>query len=176
MSLTIESVFNEAEKRYLSADELGIVTQYVSSLNDRLALYRTLREQEVTWTQVVVNQLQQQFAQTDSQLLEQVIKNGLLALRSCSMAMLLKDDSYIQERIAWLKQAQANYKSQAIDTAFYHLLNQQLQQNLSPQHMALLQSSLTQVQTALGQTSGPMAQPEQESQLEEELSMASLFQ
>jgi hypothetical protein len=171
MHPTIDAIFNEAEKRYLNPDELGLVTQYVDSLGDRLELYRLLRDQELILLQPIADQLEGAFPQAETKLLERVLKNGILALRACTMAMLLKDEHYIQERIAWLQQVQTNYNSQSFDQAFYKFLEQQLKQKLSAKQLALLQPSLTEVKTALQQPQKAVSLDSPD----EDLSVASLF-
>lgn len=168
MNTNLEAIFNEAEKRYLTTDELGAVGTYVDSLPDRLGLYRMLRDQEVDLLQKVADQLQQEYSQASVPVLEHCIKNGVLALRSCALTMLMMDDNHIHDRVTWLKQIQQTYQSQEMDASFYRLLEKQLTATLSPQQMALLQPPLTAVQNSLGDRA-------QAVEVSENFSVSSLF-
>ncbi|MDX2216131.1 MAG: hypothetical protein SFY66_22895 [Oculatellaceae cyanobacterium bins.114] len=146
----IESIFNEAENRYLKPEELSTLGQYVDSLPERLETYRTIRDRELEIMQAVADQLQIEMPQEKVENLERSIKNALLTLRYCSMGMLLNDESLVKERlIDWLSQTIKVYNTQTIDSTLHRLLNQQLGQVLNPQQLMLLNSTLTPAQDAL---------------------------
>lgn len=146
----LESLFDEADTRYLKPEELNLVNQYVSSLPERVGAYRTLRDQELSIMQQVADQLQVEMPQEKAENLERSIKNALLMLRSCSMAMLLSDESYIQERLFnWVLQTAQVYNTGAIDTLLFRLLNQQLSQAISAKQMAHLKPMLVFAQSGL---------------------------
>ncbi len=146
----LESILDEAENRYLKPDELGVLSQYVESLPERLATYRQLRDQEVNVMQPIADQLQSQFPTQKQAILERSLKNVLLVLRHCSMAMLLNDTTFVEQRLLdWLKQTMTVYNTKDVDTVLYSLLSQQLSQVLKPEQMALIQPSLTLVQESL---------------------------
>ncbi|KKI99319.1 globin family protein [Prochlorothrix hollandica] len=168
MNSNLETIFNEAEKRYLTTDELGTMGNYVDSLPTRLSVYRWLRDQEVELLQTVADQLQQEYSQASVPVMEQCIKNGVLALRSCAMAMLMLDDNYVHDRVSWLKQSQQNYQSQEMDASFYRLLDKQLSRLLNTQQLSLLQPSLNVVQNVLGDRARAV-------EASENLSVSSLF-
>lgn len=135
----IEAIFDEAENRYLNANELGILTQYVDSLPHRLGTYRQIRDQELTVMQQVADKLQAELPQAKTSDLERSIKNALLVLRYCAMAMLLNDESFVQDHLlGWLKGIVQTTSSQTIDLALYRLLDQQLTRMFSPQQMEYL--------------------------------------
>lgn len=139
----IESIFDEAENRYLKPEELGVIGQYVESLPERLEAYSKIRDNEIAVMQAVADQLQSEFSSAKVEVLERCIKNALLVLRHCSMGMLLNDFTLIEERLLnWLVQNIQAYNTQQIDTALYKNLNQKLKQVLSPQQFALLQPML----------------------------------
>ncbi|GAB4376103.1 MAG: hypothetical protein Kow00121_22690 [Elainellaceae cyanobacterium] len=146
----IEAIFDNAENRYLKPEELKFITQYVESLPERLEVYRILREQELEIMQGVVDQLQAQLPQEPTELLERSIKNALLMLRYCSMGMLLNDEAFVKMRfLDWVSQSTKVYDTEKIDTLLYRLLNQRLNQILTPPQMALLSSILIKTQSAL---------------------------
>ena len=146
----IDQIFDNAETRYLKPEELQCVTQYVESLPERLEIYRQLRDRELEMMQAVADQLQAQMPQEKQDNLERCIKNALLMLRHCSMAMLLNDESLVKDRfLSWVSQGVKVYNTEKIDTLLHRLLNQQLKQSLSPSQMSLLAPMLTLAQTAL---------------------------
>lgn len=146
----IESLFDTAETRYLQPDELNVISQYVDSLPQRLDAYRTLRDRELEVMQRVADLLQAQMPNETVENLERSIKNALLTLRYCAMAMLLNDESFVKERLlGWLSDTTKIYNSQTIDRALYQLLNQQLAQALDAQAMRFLQPMLVLAQTIL---------------------------
>jgi hypothetical protein len=153
MHKQIEALFEDAESRYLMPEELNVLSQYVDSVPSRLNAYRTLRDHEIQIMQPIADQLQQEFPQASVDKLERSIKNGLLALRYCAMAMLLNDESFLQDRVrGWLDQASKVYDTHAIDMSLYRQLSQQLDQRLPPQQAALIQPLIKVVQDLLAQS------------------------
>lgn len=146
----LESVFDEAENRYLKPEELSVISQYVDTLPDRLDTYRNLRDKELDIMQRVADQLTAEFPQESVETLERSIRNALLVLRYCAMGMLLNDEGFVKERIqGWLSQTIQVYNTQAIDTALYRLLRQSLHKTFSAAQMSLLEPMLTLAQSLL---------------------------
>lgn len=150
MHSQIESIFDEAENRYLNPEELGVLSQYVQSLPGRLETYRQLRDRELDIMQQIADQLQAQMPQEKVEALERSIKNALLMLRHCGMAMLLDDEVMVRERLlSWLSKTIQVYNTREIDAKLYQLLNQKLSQVFTPQQMSLLNPVLTLAQNEL---------------------------
>ncbi|MDX2097380.1 MAG: hypothetical protein SFW36_06350 [Leptolyngbyaceae cyanobacterium bins.59] len=150
MHKQIEELFDEAENRYLKTEELNVLSQYVSSLPERLETYRLIRDQELDIMQQVVDQLQKQMPDEPIANLERSIKNALLVVRHCAMGMLLNDENYIQDRaLNWLSRTAQVYNTQTIDTVLYRLLTQRLSQVLTPQQLGLFNPFLQLVQQRL---------------------------
>lgn len=146
----LESVFDEAENRYLKPDELGLLNQYVSSLPERLDTYRVLRDRELDIMQKVADALVAALPNESQAHMERSIRNGLLVLRYCAMGMLLEDETFVQGRIqGWLKETMQAYETPQIEAKLYDLLTQHLMQSLTAAQMALLQPMLTLSQTML---------------------------
>ena len=149
----IDSIFDDAESRYLKPEELKIVSQYVESLPARLEVYRRLRDQEIEIMQWAADQLQTAMPQEKPEILERSIKNALLMLRYCAMSMLLNDGNLIQERyVAWIAEVNQVYKTDAIDKTLNQYLNQRLNQVLGAKGMSLLKPMLALAQGELAQT------------------------
>lgn len=154
----LTQLFDEAESRYLKPDEIATVHQYITSLPERLDAYRSLRDQELNLMQRVADQLQRDFANTSIDTLKRSLKHALLLLRTSAMAMLLDDETYLQKRLLqWLTPTMQVYQTQAINTALYRSLNQQLQQTLTLPQLQRLKPMLVLAQTTLLHTGTPAA-------------------
>lgn len=148
----LETIFDEAENRYLKPEELNILGRYVDSLPERLEAYRNLRDRELNIMQAVADQLQLELPQHKVEVLERSIKNALLILRCCAMGMLLNDEDLVKERLlGWLSQTIQVYDTRAVDAVLYRLLNQRLKQALNSKQLSLLNPMLLLAQTALQQ-------------------------
>jgi hypothetical protein len=146
----INEIFDNAENRYLKPEELRFVTQYVGSLPERLETYRNVRDRELEMMQWVADQLQAKFPQEKQDCLERSIKNALLMLRYCSMAMLLNDESLVKERfLNWVSQSVKVYNTEKIDNLLHQLLNQRLSKELGASQMSLLAPMLNLAQSYL---------------------------
>ncbi|MDB9517941.1 hypothetical protein PN466_13385 [Roseofilum reptotaenium CS-1145] len=150
MNTDLETLFAEAENRYLKPEELKGLTEYVESLPQRLETYSQIREKEVEIMQAVADQLPQYFPNSSVEDMERSIKNAMLMLRYCAMAMLINNDKLVQDRfVDWLSQSMAMYETQDLDKALYKLLNQQLMKSLKPEQIKLIKSPLILAQTQL---------------------------
>jgi hypothetical protein len=144
MNPTLEALFDEPEKRYLQPDELNVLSQYVSSMPERIKVYRQLRDDEVQTMQPVADQLQQRFTQVPEDSLKRSIQHGLLVLRYAAMAMLMDDPSFVTKRLqSWLPDMVAAYDTLAVDETLHQLLAQRLSSSLTAQQFALLSPALT---------------------------------
>jgi len=154
----LEAVFDEAENRYLKPEELGVLSQYVSSLPERLEAYRTLRDRELDIMQKVADSLVAALPNEPQARLERSIRNALLVLRYCAMGMLLEDNSFVQNRLqGWLKETIQAYEAPHIETQLYGFLDKQLAASLSEQQVALIQPLLALAQnTILGNQEEPL--------------------
>lgn len=150
MNPHIEAVFDDAENRYLKPEELGLISQYAQSLPARLEAYQSLRDYELEMMQWVANQLEAEMVIESVESLERSIKNGLLMLRCCAMAMLVNDEALIHDRfLVWASSATTVYGSHLIDTTLYKLMNHRLNQVLGRERMELLNPMLAYAQNAL---------------------------
>ena len=156
MNIPIAALFDEAETRYLKPEELRTIDQYMGGFPARLAAYRALRDRELEIVQWVADQLQVRYPQEPIELLERSLKNALLVLRDCGMAMLLSDPTYVQTHLLdWLSSTMNAYPTQSIDLTLHQLLNQRLSQKLEPPHWKLLGPQLAHAQTLLLQSPVP---------------------
>lgn len=153
----IETIFDEAEHRYLKPEELGVINQYVNSLPERIDTYRTLRDRELEIVQQVADQLETVLPQETVENLERSLKNALLLLRYSAMGMLLNDEAFVQERLlSWLSTTISIHNTRAIDKTLFRLLNQRLTQALTAQQINLVGPYIAKVQTAILQAPTPV--------------------
>jgi hypothetical protein len=146
----IQDLINQAQDRYLAIDELGLMESYVSSLPDRLKLYKQIRDREIDLLQAVADQVPVELPNVTDAELEAGIKNLILVLRYCSMAMLLNDESFLKERLLnWLEGIMSMRDMRRLNETLYKLLNQGLRQQFSPAQLTLIQPLITSAQVTL---------------------------
>jgi hypothetical protein len=159
MTFKLDSLFENAEKPYLDANDLTLLSQYVSSIPERIAVYRILRDQEIAIMQPIADALQQR-TQEPEEKVERSVRNGLMALRYVAMAMLLDDSAFVEGRLqGWLPEMVKAHETQALDQQLFQLLDQQLAKVLSPAQMNLLKPGLTKARELLLGSSAPAATP-----------------
>lgn len=149
MQLFIEGIFDQAENAYLKPDELQQIGQYVASIADRISTYQAVRDRELDLIQQAADELCLDMPNLNVAVLERTVKNGMLALRHCAMAMLLNDADPMQTRLlSWLKNSIELHK-EGSDAAFFRLLKQQLSCSLNAQQMSLLEPFLNLVESVI---------------------------
>ena len=146
----IQELINQAQDRYLALDELRLIESYVSSLPDRLNLYKLIRDREIDILQSVADQVPTELPNVTLEDLELGIKNLVLVLRYSSMAMLLNDENFLKERLLnWLEGIMSMRDLRWLNDTLYKLLNQILKQQFSPSQLALIQPLITTAQVTL---------------------------
>ncbi|NER78524.1 MAG: hypothetical protein F6K42_02905 [Leptolyngbya sp. SIO1D8] len=139
MNPKLEEIFAEPGKAYLRPEELSVFSRFVSSLPERINVYRRLRSDELSLMQAVADALQQQFPQESEERLKRSIQNGILILRCSAMAMLMDNPDFVTKRLeTWLPETIEIYGTQAINETLYQLIKQQLSQRFTPQQRSLL--------------------------------------
>jgi Phycobilisome protein len=150
MNQILNMLFKEPDKRYLTPQELGQLSQYVSSLPERIKIYRQLREQETKLMQAVVDQLSAQHKSLDMAQLGQSAKQAILILRYSAMAMLSGDQELGARRLAdWLPTMVEAYQTQTVDELLYPILHDYLARIFPAPHLALLKPALESAQKLL---------------------------
>ncbi len=146
----IEELINQAQDRYLASDELGLMESYISSLPDRLKLYKIIRDREIDVLQAVADQVSTELPSVTDEDLETGIKNLILVLRYSSMAMLLNDENFLKQRLLnWLEGIMSMHDMRRLNETLYKLLNQKLREQFSPSQLALIQPLITAAQVTL---------------------------
>lgn len=147
MKPVIETIFHDAENHYLKPEVLTEVSQYMTSLKDRTNLYRTIRDQELNWMQPIADELENHFPEEQTIRLETCLRHAMLALRHCSMAMLMDDPNYLTHRfLGWFHESIEIHASLEIDRHLHTALRKQLSLNLSAPQFRLITPFLDQIQ------------------------------
>jgi len=146
----IEALLDQAENRFLKAEELTAFKRQAATLSQRLKIYEFLREKEESIFQPVANQLEETFPDEKQETLERSLKHWLLVLRYCAMAMLLNDQAFLEQRLLdWLSGIVEAHQTQKIEATICNLLQTRLKELLSEQARAILQPFLDQAQSIL---------------------------
>lgn len=146
----IQELINQAQDRYLASDELGLMESYISSLPDRLKLYKQIRDREIAILQAVADQVPKELPNVTDEELESGVKNLILVLRYSSMAMLLNDENFLKQRLLnWLEGIMTMRDMRRLNETLYKLLNQGLKTQFSPTQLALIQPLITAAQVTL---------------------------
>jgi hypothetical protein len=155
MNFKLDALFDATNQPYLEDDALGVISQYISSVPERLNVYGLLRDNEVNIMQPIADALSQMPNQSEVAV-ERSVRNGLMVMRYIAMAMLLDDPHYLEERLkGWLPDMVKAYETQALDQQFFHMLPQQLAQILSPAQQHMLKPSLDKAQSLMLQANEP---------------------
>ncbi len=146
----IQELINQAQDRYLASDELGLMENYISSLPDRLKLYKLIRDREIDILQAVADQVPTELPNVTDEELESGVKNLILVLRYSSMAMLLNDENFLKQRLLnWLEGIMSMRDMRRLNETLYKLLNQELKKQFSSAQLTLIQPLITAAQVTL---------------------------
>jgi hypothetical protein len=146
MKPVIETLFHEAGHRYLKPEATAEVSQYMVSLKERTGLYRTLRDQEITWMQPIADDLERTFPSEQVARLENSLRHAMLSLRHCAMAMLMDDPTYLDLRfLEWFKESMTIHGTLDIDSHLHSAIRRQLSTSLNNQQLRLLTPFLDRV-------------------------------
>ena len=148
MKPVIESLFHDAGSHYLKPDAMVEVGQYMSSLKERTRLYRTIRDQEVTWMQPIADDLEQCFPTEQIDRLENSLRNAMLSLRHCAMAMLMDDLTYLEIHfLTWFEESMKIHNTLDLDCHIHSALREQLSQVLNTSQMRLINPFLHEIES-----------------------------
>jgi hypothetical protein len=148
MKPVIESLFHDAATHYLKPDATVEVNQYMSSLKERTRLYRTIRDQEITWMQPIADDLERCFPTEQIDRLENSLRNAMLSLRHCAMAMLMDDLTYLEVHfLTWFQESIEIHDTLDLDSHIHSALRQQLSQALNTSQMRLISPFLYEVES-----------------------------
>ncbi|MBE9029992.1 phycobilisome protein [filamentous cyanobacterium LEGE 11480] len=150
MNSEFQALINDAEDHYLQSQELRQLKQQLESLPARLAAYEVLRDRELEVFQAVADELQAEFANLPTSLINRALENGLAILRCGAMAMLQNNPEHVQKRLLdWLPEQVKAYDLVAVEDQMLQLLQAQLTKRIESVHVAQIQPYIEQVRLAL---------------------------
>lgn len=150
MQKDFENLFYEAEDHYLNVDEMIAFKHQVSSLKQRLTIYKKIRDQEIVIFQSIADDLVNHFPQEQPKRLENSLIYWISVMRYGAMAMLLNNPDYLRYRLLeWLADIIHAQKMVAIETHIFNCLKAQLQELFSVEEMTFLNVFLTETKTIL---------------------------
>jgi len=154
MNAEIKGIIEQAHDRYLKAEDLGAFQTYISSLPDRLTLYRLLRDREISILQLVANQLEAAMPKVETKQLETAIKHLSLVLRYSAMAMLMQDQQLVNQRLLnWLGQVVVLQEIQSLNQELFSFLSKNLGKELSRPQLELISPFLVQARSIMTNSS-----------------------
>lgn len=146
MNTRFESMFADAEGRYLSQDEIQRVTTYTESIGARLAAMKAVEAVEAKIIEEVIEEVWKKHADFERRHVdarEKAKRDITLALRYCALAMVRDDDSFLTDKLLyWMRTIlQAFHFGQVIDTT-YRALIVRTQAHVDARHFRLIEPYL----------------------------------
>lgn len=158
MQSNFEDYLRAAEDHYLQTPEMNGFKQQVDALQDRLALYETLRDQELILFQAIADQLNKETFSNSQSDQEKVFTHWMSVLRYGAMAMLTDQPQTLTIQLSWLKDVVGDSEFTALHQKISELLHTSLSSVLSESQLALLEPFLTEANcTLVGQSSPELA-------------------
>lgn len=141
----LQALIHEAESQYLNEEDLNKLSLEVSTLKNRIAAYKLLRDEEIKIFQGIADDLVTKFPQENPKKIETTIRHWLVIMRYSTMAMMLNNHEFLEHRLLeWLTDIIQAHQSDAIFAAIYSLLIAKLNNVLSNDELAHIQPFLTQ--------------------------------
>ncbi|AFZ54090.1 phycobilisome protein [Cyanobacterium aponinum UTEX 3222] len=143
----LQALIHESEHQYLQQSDLDKLTQEVSTLKQRLAVYRVLRDQEISIFQAIADKLLENLPQEKTRKIETCVRHWLLVTRYGAMAMLLNNPEFLEHRLLeWLTDIVQAHEYQVISENLHSLLIKKLENVLEDDGIKYIQPFLDQAQ------------------------------
>lgn len=150
MHTDLTAFFHLTQHHYLSNAEMTEFKKHIDSLRERLEVYECLREQELTIFQLIADQIEEIFIDTEPRVLTRCLKHWISILRYCAMAMLLNNPEYLQHRLLeWLTDIVQAHDTNKIDQEICQLLQVQLAEMFSDAKLALINAFIEQTKATI---------------------------
>lgn len=148
----LQALIHESEHQYLQQADLDKLAQEVSTLRQRLAVYRVLRDQEITIFQTVADQLLEKLPQEKTRKIETCVRHWLLVTRYSAMAMLLNNPEFLERRLLeWLTDIVQAHEYQVISENLHSLLLKKLDEVLENEGINYIKPFLDQAQSHISE-------------------------
>lgn len=143
MYAELKELLYDAEDHYLQPGEIDNLRQHVDSLQQRLKIYKSIRDQEITIFQAIADQM-------DGEITSEAIGHWAAILRYVSMGMLLNSKEFIHRRILeWLNPVIQAHDRVSLDNRIYQSLCNQFKEILTEEQWQILQPFFFEVQTTI---------------------------
>lgn len=150
MNIALEQAIHQADGRYFTDVELGLLEDYLKTFPGRLETYSILCEKSDEF----INKALQKLAHTDAHVVrehgEKCVRDMSYVLRYVAIAVLRDDDSgFKQQLILWMQNIMAALNKEAQSARAYRLLQEVLRENMSAENARLVNDSLDEFIAAL---------------------------
>lgn len=149
MQSNFEDFLRAAEDHYLQTTEMNGFKQQVEALQDRLAVYEGIRDQELVIFQAVTDQLQKETFSNSQADVEKVVTHWISVLRYTAMAMLMDQPESLQHQLDWLVDVVGGDEFLGLHQKINELLHLCLDSVLTQDQMAVMEPFLQQAAIAL---------------------------
>ena len=143
-------LFHAAEEGYLQDSELQEYEIAIGNLKERLELYEKLRELEGKLVQRLALNLEESYPNEPPSRLQLALKQWVLVMRYCAMAMLLDDPDFLRYRLLeWLSDVIVAHNLQELENSLNGFLQRRLKKFLTGDERQLITPYLSQARTML---------------------------
>lgn len=149
----LQALIHESEHQYLQQADLEKLAQEVSTLRQRLAVYRVLRDQEIPIFQSVADELLEKLPQEKTGKIETCVRHWLLVTRYSAMAMLLNNPEFLERRLLeWLTDIAQAHEYDVISENLHSLLLKKLDEVLEDEGINYIKPFLDQAQSHISES------------------------
>jgi Phycobilisome protein len=143
MNSILEKHIRQADGRYFTDLELGLLEEYVQSYELRLATYSVLCERSEMFVEQTLAQLSKTDRATVQEFGDKCRRDMSYVLRSIAIAILKDDDDTFREQfILWMQNIMTALRKEAQSARAYVLLQEIISQQLPDEQAALVNRNL----------------------------------
>lgn len=149
MQANFEDFLRAAEDHYLQTAEISQFKQHVAALQDRLAVYEAIRDQELVIFQAVADQLEKVSFSNSRADVEKTFSHWVSMTRYVAMAMLMDQPESLEDQLGWLSNLIGGSEFRSLNQKISEVLLSCLRSVLTPDQMDLIEPYIQQVSGVL---------------------------
>lgn len=150
MHADFEALLHEAEAQYLQEPDLMVFKRNYISLQERVKVYKCLRDQELMIFQSIADPLLEACPNAHARDIEKALRHWIAVVRYAAMAMLLNNPEFLRRRVLeWLTDIVKAHDLIEIETKLYELMIQQMKILIPQIQLICLMPFLDQAKQAL---------------------------
>lgn len=142
MNTQLQSIFSDAEGRYLQNEEIRALAAYTSTLKERVETMQLLEKKEAAIVKETLDIVFEKHPDLTSRYFrtrENCTRDVTLVLRFCAMAMVRDDVDYLKEKLLyWLRTILQAFEFGAILDSTYRTLAIRVEAHLSASQARLM--------------------------------------